>query len=71
MSRLVDCHLHRFGDKVAISLPGKGETKYLSAAEAKELAKQLNKAVRDIAANKFTDSEFGSTVVKLTNEGNR
>lgn len=71
MSALKDAHLHRFGDHVAISLPGRGETKYLTAKEARALAKRLNEAARDIGARKFTDSIFGSPVVKLTNEGNR
>lgn len=71
MSRLVDIHLHRFGDKIAISLPGNGETKYLSSSEAKALAKELNRGVRNIKAKKFVESDFGSPVVKLENEGNR
>lgn len=71
MSRLTNAHLHRFGDYVALSLPGKGETLYLTAKEAQELAKQLNKGARDVKACKFVDSDFGSPVVQLANEGKR
>lgn len=72
MSRLVNAHLHRFGDKVALSLPGNGETKYFSAKEAKALAKHLNACARDIAkVEKFSQSDFKSVEIALANEGNR
>ena len=71
MSRLVNAHLHRFGDKVALSLPGGGETLYLTPKEARAIAKALNAGARDVAAVKFTESSFGSTEVKLTNAGQR
>lgn len=71
MSRLTNGRIHRFGDYVAISLPGKGETLYLSASEAKQLAKGLNKCAREVGACKFTDSSFGEFVIPLANEGKR
>lgn len=64
-------NLHRFGDYVALSLPGNGETAYFTAKEARAIAKALNAGARDIAARKFTDSNFGSPVVELTNAGKR
>lgn len=69
MSKLTGAHIHRFGDRVALSLPGKGETVYLSAAQARALAKHLNAGARSIKKEKFADSNFGSPVVELTNEG--
>ena len=66
-----DAHVHRFGDYVAISLPGKGETLYLTATEAKALGKVLITGAKDVGAVKFTDSKFGSPVVPLSNAGKR
>lgn len=71
MSRLTNASLHRFGDYAALSLPGKGETKYFTAQEAKALAKALNKIAKSIATERFTDSTVGTITVQLTNEGNR
>jgi len=71
MSRLVNAHLHRFGDHVALSLPGKGETLYFTAKEARAIAKALNAGARDIAAVKFQDSNFGSPEIQLSNQGKR
>ncbi|HFH4279289.1 TPA: hypothetical protein ACGJ4S_000993 [Pseudomonas aeruginosa] len=36
-----NAQIHRFGDRVAVSLPGKGETVYLSEKEARALARVL------------------------------
>lgn len=71
MSRLVNASLHRFGDRVAISLPGKGETLYLTAEEASLLAFGLEKCAMSINTEKFTESNFGTYTVNLTNEGKR
>ena len=72
MGRLKNGSLHRFGDKVAISLPGKGETLYLSADEAKLLAQGLSQCADNIAEQpKFSQSNFGTFEVPLANEGKR
>lgn len=71
MSRLVNAHLHRFGDKVALSLPGKGETLYFTPKEARAIAKALNAGARDIGACKFTESNYSSQEIVLANEGKR
>lgn len=71
MSRLVNAHLHRLGDKIALSLPGNGETLYFSAKEARAIAKALNAGARDIGAVKYQQSNFGSPEIQLSNEGKR
>lgn len=49
--------VHRFGDCVAAYL-GTGETVYLTPQAARQLARALNGAARDVAAVKFTESQF-------------
>jgi hypothetical protein len=52
-------HVHRFGDRVAVSLPGKGETVYLTVKEARKLARALNGGARDIDKEpRFSQSGF-------------
>ena len=51
--------VHRFGGRVAVSLPGKGETVYLTPKEAQRLAKALNAGARNIAQQpRFSESDF-------------
>jgi hypothetical protein len=57
--------IHRFREKVAIYLAN-GATVYLSPKEAKEIAKALNGAVRDIKANSFSNSQFSTVHVELS-----
>lgn len=66
-----NAHLHRFGDLIALSLPGKGETLYFTRKEARAIAKALNAGARDVCACKFTDSTFGSPEIELSNAGKR
>lgn len=51
--------VHRFGDKVAVYV-GKGATTYLSGADARKLAKALNRVARSIAGESFVDSHCGT-----------
>lgn len=62
-------YIHRFRDKVAISLPGKGPTVYLTPKEARQIAKALNACARDVKALSFTASEFSSTSVDISAPG--
>lgn len=64
-------HVHRFGEDVAVSLPGKGETVYMQASEARALARLLNTAARDVDAVRFVDSRFSGGDVALKNRGQR
>ena len=66
-----DAQIHRFGDYVAISLPGNGETVYLSESEARKIAKALSACARDIGSAKFVQSAFVTTHVELSNAGKR
>lgn len=56
--------VHRFHDKAAVSLPGNGETVYLTAAAA---ARMMGRALLDcaasIAAEPFTLSRFGTVTI--------
>lgn len=58
--------VHRFHDRVAVSLPG-GDTKYLTAKEARQLARAMNRCAWDISTTpKFSESHFGTTEVELS-----
>lgn len=62
-------YIHRFRDKVAVSLPSKGSTVYLTPKEAQQIAKALNTCARDVKARSFTASEFSSTSVDISAPG--
>lgn len=62
-------YIHRFRDKVAISLPGKGATVYLTPKEARQIAKALNACARDVKNLSFSASEFTSTSVDVSAPG--
>lgn len=51
--------VHRFGDTVAVYV-GKGATTYLSGADARKLARALNRCAKSIAAESFVDSHCGT-----------
>ena len=61
-------HLHRFGDKVAVSLiPHDGETVYLTPDEADALSAALADYSSNVRACKFTDSGIGNAEVNVPN----
>ncbi|HEJ3175094.1 TPA: hypothetical protein SL339_000788 [Pseudomonas aeruginosa] len=61
-----NAQIHRFGDRVAVSLPGKGETVYLSEKEARELARVLVDCARNIKGQpKFSESDFVTASVDI------
>ena len=62
-------YIHRFRDKVAISLPDKGPTVYLTPKEARQIAKALNTCARDVKNLSFSASEFTSTSVDVSAPG--
>lgn len=68
---MTNIETHRFGDYVALSVPGNGETLYLSAQEARALSKALLAGAKDVRAVKFTDSHYNTQTVKLANAGKR
>lgn len=55
MSRPLHMQTHRFHNSVAIWI-GTGETVYLTARDARKLAKAINKTVRSIDRESFLDS---------------
>lgn len=59
--------VYRFVDRVAISLPGTGETIYLTAAEARKLARALNAGARSVKEEpQFSTSTFGTVEVDVS-----
>lgn len=64
---MAQAQIHRFREKVAIYLAN-GATVYLSPKEAKEIAKALNAAVRDIKDNSFVDSQFSTVNIELSSK---
>lgn len=55
--------VHRFGDKVAVSV-GDGSTTYLTPQQAKKLAKALNACAKSVLTEKFVDSHFGTVEIQ-------
>lgn len=68
---LKNAQIHRFRDSVAVSLPGKGETQYLSEAEARAIAKALYAVARSIRSESFVNSTNTTHVVKLSERESR
>ena len=50
--------VHRFGDQVAIYV-GDGSTTYLTAKQARALARALRDCAKSVVDEKFVDSAFG------------
>lgn len=48
--------VHRFRNTAAIALQGKGETRYMTAREARKLARALNAIARSISREEFSAS---------------
>lgn len=55
--------VHRFHDKAAVSLPGDGETVYMTAAAARMMGRALLDCAASIAAEPFTLSRFGTVTI--------
>lgn len=51
--------VHRFGDQVAIYV-GDGSTTYLTAKQARALARALRDCAKSVVDEKFVDSAFGT-----------
>lgn len=63
--------VHRFGDQVAIYV-GDGSTTYLTAKQARALARALRDCAKSVVDEKFVDSAFGTREVpRVTLEGLR
>ena len=54
--------VHRFGDQVAIYV-GDGSTTYLTAKQARALARALWDCAKSVVDEKFVDSAFGTREV--------
>jgi len=50
--------VHRFGDKVAIYV-GDGSTTYLTAKQARALARALRDCAKSVVDERFVNSSFG------------
>lgn len=59
MKKPVKASIHRFGDSVALAFIGAdGETVYIDASQAEQLAGGILECVENIRAVKFADSNF-------------
>lgn len=56
---MAHAQIHRYGNRVAVFI-GKGETQYLTSAEAAKLAKALNRAVKSCRTETFQKSTCGT-----------
>jgi hypothetical protein len=54
---------YRFCDRVAVHLNGKGETRYLTAKDARALARQINRCARSIKSETVSNSTSGTVTV--------
>lgn len=52
-------NVHRFGDKVAVYV-GDGSTTYLTAKQARALARALRDCAKSVVDEEFANSAFGS-----------
>ena len=57
--------VHRFHNYVALSLPGKGETVYMSADEALQMGNALIRFAFDVNACGFTHSTMLARAIEL------
>jgi hypothetical protein len=62
---MAQAQIHRFREKVAIYLAN-GATVYLTPKEARQIAKALLDGARDIKNNSFSQSEFSTVHVELS-----
>lgn len=53
---------YRYGDMIALAV-GKGETRYLTPADARKLARHINRVAREIAKAEFVASITGTITV--------
>lgn len=60
-------NIHRFRDAVALSLPGDGETIYLTAEEAARLSDVLSVYARDVEQRGFVASDLHGCEIALSN----
>lgn len=60
--------VYRFGDSVAVS--GPGPTHYMTARDARALARALNRAARSVILERFTDSHVGTFKAPALPHGN-
>lgn len=65
---VINAQIHRFRDNVAMYL-GDGSTVYLKPADARKLARAINKAARSCETERFTNSS-GNTA-QFTFDGER
>lgn len=61
--------VHRFGNQIAIALPGSTATAYLTLAEAELLRRAIVDCSSDIANHEFADSGFRT--VSFETDGKR
>lgn len=64
---MIAAQVHRFGDKVAVYV-GNGETTYLTAKQARALARALNGCARSVVNEKFVDSNFRTVEIPEVND---
>lgn len=64
---MIRCHIYRFNNAVAVAMmgDGTGETFYLTAHDARLLAKALHVTSRDIDKREFTSSTLGTRKLEL------
>lgn len=61
-----NAHVHRFHTRAALALPGKGETVYLTASEARAIARELCRCARDIEDRGFCASQYCGQEIQVT-----
>lgn len=57
--------IHRFREKVALSVPGHSETLYITPEQAQELALAIAEAARDTLEKTFTESTLRPVLIDL------
>lgn len=65
---MIKAQVHRFGDCVALYV-GTGQTVYVTPADAKCIAKTLNRAATDVTQSTFQNSKFTTTKFDFADHG--
>ena len=57
--------VYRFGDNVALSIPGNGETLYIDGATARKLCRALERVAKSCASETFADKTVGTVEIEI------
>jgi hypothetical protein len=66
---MTTAQVHRFRDKVAVYV-GNGETVYMTAKEARALARAIGKVAKSVETQTFAQSDCGMSYIVFAKDSN-